>query len=103
MIFNQDKDKWKHNLIPIEFSKIDSDRVFDLLIYKKHFALIKKLNAFLGDHHRNFICRRCLNSYINENAFETHKENCGDDNICTIRISSESHLHWKKRFHKNPL
>ena len=32
-----------------------------------------------------------------------HKQKCGDDNITTIRTSNESHLHWKKHFHKNPL
>ena len=99
----QDGDKWKHNLIPIEISKNGSDRVVDLLFYKNHFALIKKLNVFLGDHHKNFICRRWLNSYTCENALVNHKEKCGDDNVCTIRTSSESHLFWKKHFHKNPL
>ena len=101
--FYQDGDKWKHNLIPIEISKNDSDKVINLLIYKNHYALIKKLNIFLGDHHKNFICRRCLNSYTCENALINHKEKCGDDNICTIRTSNESHIYWKKHFHKNPL
>ena len=55
--FYHDKDKWKHNLIPIEFSKIDSDRFVELLIYKNHYAFIKKLNVFL-DHKKKFICRR---------------------------------------------
>ena len=32
-----------------------------------------------------------------------HKEKRGDDNICTIRTSNESHFYWKKHFHKNPL
>ena len=32
-----------------------------------------------------------------------HKQKCGDDNITTIKTSSESHLHWKKLFHKNLL
>ena len=45
----------------------------------------------------------CLNSYTNENALRNKKEKCGEDNICTIRISSDSHLYWKKQFHKNPL
>ena len=31
-----------------------------------------------------------------------HKGKCGDDNITTIKTSKESHLHWKKHFHKNP-
>ena len=32
-----------------------------------------------------------------------HKQKRGDDNITTIKTSNESHLHWKKHFHKNPL
>ena len=32
-----------------------------------------------------------------------HKQKCGDGNITTIKTSNESHLHWKKHFHKNPL
>ena len=101
--FYQDGDKWKHNLIPIEISKNGSDKVVDLLIYKNHYALIKKLHVFLGDHNKSFVCRLCLNSYTCENALIEHREKRGDDNICTIRTSNESHLFWKKYFHKNPL
>ena len=79
--FYQDGDKWKHNLIPIEFSKKESDRVIDLLIYKKHYALIKKLHVFSGNINKIFVCRRCLNSYTNEIALLNHKEKCGGDNI----------------------
>ena len=57
---------------------------------------------FLGNHNKSFVCRRCLNSYTCENALKNHKEKCGDDNICTIGTSNESHLYWKKHFHKNP-
>ena len=32
-----------------------------------------------------------------------HKGKCGDDNITTIKTSNETHLHWKKHFHKNHL
>ena len=101
--FYQDGDKWKHNLIPIEISKNESDKVIDLLIYKNHYALIEKLHVFLGNHNKSFVCRQCLNSYKCENALLNHKEKCRDDNICTIRTSNESHLYWKKHFHKNPL
>ena len=58
---------------------------------------------FFGDHHKTFICGRCSNYYTCENALTNHKEKCGDDNICTIRTSNESHLFWKKHFHKNPM
>ena len=103
MNFYQDNNNWKHKLIPIEVSKNDSDKVIDLLIYKNHYALIKKLNVFLGNHICKFICRNCLSSYTCENMLNKHKEECGDDNITTIKTSNESHLHWKKHFHKNPL
>ena len=42
--FYEDQNKWKHKLILIEFTKNDSDKVIDLLIYKNHYALTKKLN-----------------------------------------------------------
>ena len=101
--FYQDQNKWKHNFLPIEFSKNDSDRVIDLAIYKNHYALIKKLDVFLGDLNKKIFCRRCLSSYTNENMLIKHKQKCGEDNITTIKTSNGSHLHWKKHFHKNPL
>ena len=101
--FYQDKNEWKHNLIPIEISKNESDKVVDLLIYKNHYALIKKLNVFLGDHNKSFICRRCLNSYTSENMLTLHKPNCEIYDITTIRTSSESYLHWKNHFHRKPI
>ena len=92
-----------NNLIPIEMSKNESDKVIDSLIYQNHFTLNKKLNVFLGGHHKNIICRRYMNSYTNENILINHKENSGNDSMFTIRTSSESHLYWKKHFHKIPL
>ena len=103
LVFYQDQNNWRHKLIPIEISKNDSDRVIDLAIYKNHYVLIKKLDVFLGDHNKKFICRQCLSSYKSENMLIKHKEKCGDDNITTIKTSNESHLHWKKHFRKNPL
>ena len=45
--FYQDQNKWKRKLIPIKISKSESDRVIDLLIYKIHYALIKRFYVFL--------------------------------------------------------
>ena len=39
--FYQDRNNWKHKLIPIENSKNKSDRVNDLAIYKNHYVPIK--------------------------------------------------------------
>ena len=40
--FYQDQSIWKHELIPIESNTHESDRIFDLLIYKNHLVFIKK-------------------------------------------------------------
>ena len=101
--FYQDQNQWKHKLIPIEVSKNDSDRIIDLAIYKNHYVLIKKLDVFLGDHNKKYICRRCLSSYTSENMLIKRKPKCENNDITTIKTSNESHLHWKKHFHKNPL
>ena len=91
-----------NKLIPIEISKNDSDRVIDLAIYKNHYVLIKKLDVFLGDYNKKFICRQCLSSYTSENMLMKHKEKCGVDNVTVISTSNELHLHWKKHFYINP-
>ena len=101
--FYQDQNQWKHKLIPIEISKNDSDRVIDLAIYKNHYVLIKKLDVFLGDHNKKFICRRWLSSYTSENMLIKHKPKCENNDITSIKTSNESHLHWKKHFHENQL
>ena len=50
--FNQDQNKWKHNLVPIEISKNNSDTIIDLTFYKNNYVLFKKLDVFLGDHNK---------------------------------------------------
>ena len=64
---------------------------------------LKNYMYFLGDHNKSFVCRRCLNSYTSENMLKIHPTKCENNDITTIRTSPESHLHWKKRFNKNPL
>ena len=61
------------------------------------------LDVFSGDQNKKFLCRQCLSSYTCENLLIKHKQKCGDDNITTLRTSSESHLQWKKHFHRNSL
>ena len=63
---------------------------------------LKKLNEFLGDHSKNFICRRCLRSHISESMLILQKPKCENNDFTTIRASPESNIHWKKN-HKSPL
>ena len=54
---------------------------------------LKQTNVFLGDDNKNFICRRCLNSYTSENMLILHKTKCENSVITTIRTSPESHIY----------
>ena len=101
--FYHDQTKWKHNLIPIEKSKNESDRVVDLLIYKNHYVFLKKLHVLLGNYNKSFIRRRCLKSYTSENIILIHRPKSKNNDITTIRSPDESHRRWKTHFHKNPL
>ena len=43
LVFYQAENEWKHNLIPIEISKNNSNRVNDVIIYENHYVVIKNL------------------------------------------------------------
>ena len=49
-LYELEFDQNKHKLIPVEISKKKSDKVIDLINYKNHYVLIKKLNVFIGKH-----------------------------------------------------
>ena len=100
-IYELNFDQNKHKLIPIEISKNESDKVIDLLIYKNHYVLIKKLNVFIGKHDCKYICRKCLNSYTTNSMLIKHKNLCGQNQI--LKPSPNSHIYWKKYFQKNKL
>ena len=72
-------DQNKHKLIPIEISENESDKVINLLIYKNHYVLIKKLNVFIGKHDCKYVCRKCLNSYTTHSMLATHKKLCKEN------------------------
>ena len=86
----------EHKFVPFEFSKKDSDKVTDQLIYKNHNTLIKNIHVFLENHHKKFVCRRCSKSYKSEISLKSHIPKYEQKEITTIKTSSEPHLQWKK-------
>ena len=94
-------DQNKHKLIPVEISKNESDKIIDLLIYKNHYVLNKKLNVFIGKHDCKYICRKCLNSYTTHSMLVKHKKLCKENQ--QIKTSPNSHIYWNKYFEKNKL
>ena len=96
--FYRDPIKWKHKVITIEISKNESYRDIDSLIYKNHYVLLKKLKVVLGDHICTYVCIRCLNSYTSQNELIKQKQQCGEEDKFSLRLSTEFHLYWKKNF-----
>ena len=94
-------DQNKYKLSPIEMSKNESDKVIDLLIYKNHYVLIKKLNVFIGKRDCRYVCRKCLNSCTNNSMLVKHKKLCKENQ--QLKTSSISHIYWNKYFQKNKL
>ena len=101
--FYEDQSKWIHKLILIEISKYESERVIDILIYKNHYVLLKKLHIFLGNHKSKYLCSRCLNPYTSQNVLIKHKQRCGEQDITSLRLNNEFHLYRKNHFQKNRL
>ena len=99
---DQVQKKWKHKLSHIEVSRIESDRVADLIMYKNHYALFQKLQVLLWNHKKVLICRRRLNSYTIETMLKIHKPKCNKDELSRSRTSSEPHFQGKNLFHKGP-
>ena len=100
-IYELNFDQNKHKLIPVEISKNESDKVIEFLIYKNHFVLFKKTKVFIGKHDCKYICRKCLNSYTSRIMLIKHKNLCGENQKLTT--SPNSHICWKKYFHKKKL
>ena len=99
----QDQNKWKIKLKPFELSKIISYKLVDLLIDENHYVLNKKLNVFQGELDGKFVCRHCLTSFSCQNNLLKHKQRYEQQEITSLKPSDESHLYWKKHFHRNTL
>ena len=47
--------------------------------------------------------RTCLKSYTTKNVLKNHKQQGNQQEKTSIRTLNDSHLYWKRHFHKNPL
>ena len=87
--FYQDRNIWGH----IEISENELDRVIDLLNYKNHYVLSKKLHIPLGNHNCIYVCRRGLKFFTSQNVLIKHKQQCGEQDITSMRLSNESYMY----------
>ena len=98
---DQDND---YNLVPIYISKnIENRRIIDLILYKNHYILLKKLHVFIGKHDNCYVCRNCLNSYSVQSELATHKRLCGNKTKSVYIPCKETHIKWDKYYQKMPI
>ena len=90
-----------YKLVPLYISKnIENRRNIDLILYKNHYILLKKLHVFIGKHDNGFVCRNCLSSYSVQSELITDKNLCGNKNKSVYNPSKETHVKWDKFYQK---
>ena len=93
-----------YKLVPLYISKnIENRRIVDLILYKNHYILLKKLHVFIGKHDDSFVCRNCLSSYSVQSELITHKRLCVNKNKSVYIPAKESHIIWNKYYQKMPI
>ena len=101
--FYLENEIWKHKLVPVELSNSEHETKIDLLIYKNHYVLIKKLHTFIGNSKCKFICRSCLSCFEHEHVLMKHKDRCEQQDFTAIKLPLDKQLNWKKHYQKIPL
>ena len=93
-----------YNLVPLYISEnIENRRIIDLILYKNHYILLKKLHVFIGKHDNTYVCRNCLSSYSVQSELATHRRLCGTKTKSVYIPSKESHVKWNKYYQKMPI
>ena len=93
-----------YKLVPLYISKnVENRRIIDLILYKNHYILLKKLHVFIGKQDNIYVCRNCLNSYSVQSELITHKILCGNKKKSVYIPSKESHVKWNKYYQKMPI
>ena len=96
----------KNSIVPLYISKNNLDKtIVDLLLYKNHYLLIKKLHTLLNnrDHHQNIVCRNCLSTYPSQEKLEQHRITCLDNDAMRYIKHHEKYLKWNKLYEKMPI
>ena len=73
------------SLSPKYVNKNYYDEQIDLLLYENHYCLITNLHNFCGNNeHYTHLCRRCLNTYVDQTKLEDHMLRFIEQKVCNI-------------------
>ena len=105
-MFNLGKNKDDKNILaPLDISKNNLNKtIVDLLLYKNHCILIKKLHAYVvSNHDHKFVCRNCLSCYGSEDSLNQHRILCLDQKAIRYVPSKQKYIEWEKYPEKLPI
>ena len=101
--YSKDEDN-EYKLVPLYFPKnIENRRNIDLILYKNHYILLKKLHVFIGKNDNIYVYRNCLSSYSVQSELITHKRLCVTINKSVYIPCKETHVKWNKYYQKMPI
>ena len=90
-----------YKLVPLYISKnIENRRIINLILYKNHNILLKKLHVFIDKHDNIYVCPNCLSSYTVQSKLITHKRLCCNKNKSNYIPCKETHVRWNKYYQK---
>ena len=93
-----------YKLVALYVSKNNENRrIIDLILYKNHYILLKKLHVFIGKRDRRYVCRNCLSSYTIQSELTTHKRICDNKDKSVYIPCKETHVRWDKYYQKMPI
>ena len=94
----------EYKIVPLYISKHNENRrIIDLILYKNHYILPKKLLVFIGKHDNRYVCRNCLSSYTIQSEITTHKKTCGFKNKFVYIPCKETLVKWDKYCQKKSI
>ena len=93
-----------YKLAPLYISKHNENRrIIDLILYKNHYILYKKLYVFIGKYDNSYVCRNCLSSYSIQSELITHKRLCANKDKSVYIPAKESHVKWNRYYQEMPI
>ena len=75
------------------------------MVKKWHYLVVKRLSSLIkgitSNHHEDFYCLNCFQSYRTENKFKKHEKVCDDHDYCYVEMPDEfnkilKHNHGEK-------
>lgn len=88
-----------NDIIPLHISKFAFSEHINVLLYRRHYFLIKNLDRFLSDqrggHRRKWFCHRCLFPLNSKEKRDEHVSNCVNNQNTPVKMPEEDTIQFR--------